>query len=235
MVECAQSRVQLLSGVDAVVFDVAGTVLHPRVPMTRTYWEIGQQFGSRLSEAVVGERFTKAFEEKFSGVVHETSDAIQLATWQQLVADVFPNVLDRSGLFEALWEFYACPQNWTVYEDVMPVWDDLKRRGLTVVLASNFDRRLHRLVAHREPLGEASYVFCSADLGVQKPDRRFFELISDQLEIPAARLLMVGDHPVNDFDGAIAAGWQACLIDRRGRYSRPNRLRSLLELLPESC
>lgn len=59
-----------------------------------------------------------------------------------------------------------------------------------------FDRRIRTLVS-------------SERAGARKPDARIFELAARELGVPADRCWFVGDHPVNDIQGARAAGMRA--------------------------
>ncbi|MBM3146735.1 MAG: HAD family hydrolase, partial [Actinobacteria bacterium] len=80
-----------------------------------------------------------------------------------------------------------------------------------------------------------SAVFSSADLGVQKPDRRFYESMAERLGVRPADMVMVGDSYANDVAGAAAAGLRTVWLDR---YRRPRphppaadaEVRSLAEL-----
>jgi len=55
-----------------------------------------------------------------------------------------------------------------------------------------------------------SAILISEDLGVAKPDPRFFRAACDALRLAPADLLCVGDSPVTDVAGALAAGIDAC-------------------------
>ena len=59
-----------------------------------------------------------------------------------------------------------------------------------------FDRRIRTLVS-------------SERAGARKPDGRIFELAAREIGVPADRCWFVGDHPVNDIQGARAAGMHA--------------------------
>ena len=55
-----------------------------------------------------------------------------------------------------------------------------------------------------------SAILISEELGVAKPDRRFFEAAGKALRLPPSDLLCVGDTPAADILGARAAGIDAC-------------------------
>ncbi|GAA1099502.1 MULTISPECIES: HAD family hydrolase [Kitasatospora] len=74
-----------------------------------------------------------------------------------------------------------------------------------------------------------SAVVRAVDCGRSKPDPAIYLITAERLGVEPARILHVGDHPVEDVAGALAAGFQARLIDRTGRT--PGALTSLAELL----
>jgi len=81
-----------------------------------------------------------------------------------------------------------------------------------------------------------SAVFSSADLGVQKPGRRFYDAMVARLAVRPEETIMVGDSYANDVAGAAAAGLRAVWLNRQ-RQPRPRpqaaadaEVRSLAEL-----
>lgn len=50
-----------------------------------------------------------------------------------------------------------------------------------------------------------SRIYCYQEIGILKPSRRFFEAVLQDLELPAAQVVMVGDSLVNDVFGALQA------------------------------
>ena len=51
-------------------------------------------------------------------------------------------------------------------------------------------------------------VVVSGDIGIYKPDRRIFDEAARRIGVQNRDVLFVGDHPVNDIDGALGAGMQ---------------------------
>jgi len=82
-----------------------------------------------------------------------------------------------------------------------------------------------------------SAVLISEELGVAKPDTRFFQAACDALHLPPSDLLCVGDTPAADVLGARAAGIDACWYAPSGgswpeSAGQPDYvIRSLKELL----
>ena len=52
-------------------------------------------------------------------------------------------------------------------------------------------------------------VVVSGDINIHKPDAAIFIYTADKLGLKAEECLYVGDHPVNDIEGALGAGMKA--------------------------
>ncbi len=116
-----------------------------------------------------------------------------------------------------------------LFEDVLPVLAEL-RRNHHVGLLSNGNSYPKRLGL--EDCFQATVL--SQDHGVEKPDRRIFDIASDLL--PGEPRIMVGDSLANDVAGAQAAEWTGFWLNREGaptpKAAPDLTIRSLHELLP---
>ena len=114
-----------------------------------------------------------------------------------------------------------------------PLFETLRARGLKLAILSNWDSRLHRVVAGLGWRGYLDHVFVSADLGVEKPAPAIFSHAATALGCAPGEILHVGDSIEHDIAGALAAGWHAAWLDH-GKPTeldpRALRLRSLTEL-----
>jgi putative hydrolase of the HAD superfamily len=74
----------------------------------------------------------------------------------------------------------------------------------------------------------------SAEVGIEKPDVRIFEIALGQMKVPAAEAVYVGDVFKVDVMGARAAGMRAVLIDPNGFHPDKacDRIATLAELHP---
>lgn len=220
--------------VQAVVFDAVGTLIEPWPSVADVYHLAGWQHGSTYGRDVLAERFREAFEAVFGsqsqGTVSEQSERCR---WRQVVTAVFDDVPDAGGtLFRALWDHFAKPESWRLYEDASAAIDSLHHRGLRIAVASNFDRRLVTIIQRMPIAGYIERCFVSSEIGFAKGDRRFFDSISGQLNLNAAELLMVGDDLETDVGAARAAGWQAIWLTRDRKLQQDeDSIKSLLELL----
>ena len=68
-------------------------------------------------------------------------------------------------------------------------------------------------------------LYISDELGVNKPDKRFFELVLQDIpEKNKDRILVVGDSVTSDMQGGKNAGLTTCLYDRTGDTPCPEEL-----------
>jgi HAD superfamily hydrolase (TIGR01509 family) len=79
-----------------------------------------------------------------------------------------------------------------------------------------------------------SVTICS-ETGYAKPHPEIFNAAVRSLGVPHQRILLAGDSLTDDYQAALAAGLDAVLVDRTGRYAAMGsvrRIESLLEVPP---
>jgi HAD superfamily hydrolase (TIGR01509 family) len=103
--------------------------------------------------------------------------------------------------------------------DAKRTLDELVHRGIPHAVLSNGWNPLQ--VAKARRAGFHGEVIASADIGVQKPDPRAFAALTAALGVPPERCYYIGDDPVGDVAGAMAAGLQAVWIDNEGKTYPP--------------
>ena len=104
----------------------------------------------------------------------------------------------------------------TAYPDVLPALGELRERGLTLVIASNWDCSLPDWLRPTGILALVDGVVTSAEVGAGKPDPRVFERALQMAGAEPAEALHVGDKVDNDVEGAAAAGVRGVLVQREG-------------------
>jgi putative hydrolase of the HAD superfamily len=221
----------MLSAIRWIVFDAVGTLIFPDPPVAEVYFAAGLCCGSRLTADEIRSRFRAALAAAYSSC-RPTSEPLERMRWQQIVSTVFDDVPDSHGeLFEQLWQHFADPQYWRLFDDVAPVLSQLHRRGHRLGIASNFDGRLRHIVAGHPPLAACQPIFVSSEVGFTKPDPRFFATVTRQLAAEPAEILLIGDDETADVTAARAAGWQARLLCRNKSTPPAGALPSLRQLL----
>jgi HAD superfamily hydrolase (TIGR01549 family) len=102
---------------------------------------------------------------------------------------------------------------WHAYDDTVPTLVALREMGMRVCLLSNAGVPI-RTVLDREgvtPWVDATVL--SYEVGAVKPDPRIFQAALAALDLPAARVLMVGDN-ANDDGGGAHLGLRTLLLPR---------------------
>lgn len=207
----------------AIVFDVGGTLIYPADPVGETYARFARAHGVKLPAAATTAAFREAMKSSSprpKGTV--PCDGNDRAWWKQVVTrSLHDTTFAESAAFEAFFEevylYFAKPEAWGLYPEVLEVLEALRDHAVDLVVLSNWDARLHA-VLDGSGLGEyLSKRFISAELGWEKPDPAIYRHVAEILRLPPTALLSVGDDPRNDVEGPRKAGWQAVQIERPKR------------------
>lgn len=193
-----------------ILFDAADTLFRPEPDVALVYQDIASEHGLKRSVETIRDRFLPAFQKHFADDL--AGEKLDRERWLRVVFEVLDTT--TTAIFDKLWDHFAKPSSWHLFDDVDPVWNWLVENGFQIAIASNFDRRLLKIVSAMPPLDRASHVFFSSGVGFSKPSRQFFCAIEQQLEAIPHELMMIGDNKRADFVGAKNAGWQALHLDR---------------------
>jgi len=124
------------------------------------------------------------------------------------------------------WESHA---NFELYDDTLPVLEELRRAGVKLGLVSNSARDVHEFARHHGLEIDAG--ISSFHHGKTKPHASIFRAVLDLLDVEPAEAAMVGDTVEDDVEGARALGMRAILLDRLGlRPEFEPRVESLWDL-----
>ena len=231
--------------VKAVLFDAVGTLIKPCPAVAEAYLAVGLRHGTTLTLTDVRTNFAEAVRqyaaEDERNHNYRTDETREQNRWRTIIRLVFTDLTHDAaaldGLFDDLWEHFADARHWVLFDDVASTWQQLQEKGLTLGVASNFDRRLLAIGQAMAPIADCKHWFVSSIMGHRKPGCAFFTTIEEQLGLSGEELVLVGDDIMNDYRAARAAGWQAFLIDRSGSSNGSNgdsaahTLRGLDELL----
>jgi putative hydrolase of the HAD superfamily len=201
----------------AILLDAVGTTIYPARDVSQTYSEFGKRYGCELGVEEIRQRFRAAFraeeaQDKAAG--YRTSEERERQRWQTIVGKVFTELKESGPLFEDLWQHFRQPSSWRVYPDTVKLIEGANQKGLKVILASNFDGRLRAIVGGFPELAGLHSLAISSELGWRKPAREFYHQIVKQLKLEPSTALSIGDDRVNDYEGALAAGLQAKLVNQ---------------------
>jgi putative hydrolase of the HAD superfamily len=203
--------------VRAVLLDGMGTLVHliPPAPALAEALGVDQQTAERAFRAEVDYYLAHQL---------EGSDPSALADLRRRSADVLADAagVPREGALDAL----MGALRFETFEDVAPALEELRARGLRLVVVSNWDWSLTDVLGSVGLLPLLDGVVTSAEVGASKPAPAIFEAGLVAARCSADEAVHVGDSVEHDVEGARAAGMRALLLEREGGGD----LRSLGEL-----
>ena len=214
----------------AVLFDVDFTLFRPGPELgPEGYRRVGERHGLTLDPSRYEEARAAAIEELQAEGRFVHDDEIWIAFTEKIVRGMGG---DAEGARECAtdmvreWERH---ENFSLYEDVLVVLDELRRHGMKIGLVTNGQRDLEEFVAHHGL--EVDAMVGSRLHGRTKPHPSIFVAALRMLEVEPGEAAMVGDSYEDDIAGARALGMRAILLDRDGlRPDEPERIDTLLAL-----
>jgi putative hydrolase of the HAD superfamily len=220
------------SKITCVAFDAVGTLIYPEPSVSKAYWNVGQQFGSKLALDEVRSRFQRAFQDLAGGPRNDysTNESEEFERWRQIVQVVLSDADDLDQCFERLYAHFASPTAWRCFPDVAETLQNLVATGIDGLVASNFDERLNSLCDQLPELKPLRRRLISAQIGWHKPSPHFYSQLVRLADCAPAQILMVGDDWDNDVLAARNAGLRALLIDRSST-TRDDTLTDLRQIL----
>ncbi len=216
--------------IQAVLFDVDFTLALPGPELGPDgYRRLGERHGLALDVARLDEARDRAFRElqRQPGLVHD--EELWVAFTELIVRGMGGDADGARACAADMVARWMLHENFTLYDDVLPVLEELRRHGLKLGLISNGERDLDEFVVHHAL--EVDVAIGSRSFGRTKPHPSIFEAALERLGVEPAEAAMVGDSYADDIEGARALGMRAFLLDREGRYrDEPDRLPTLLAL-----
>jgi len=201
-----------------VLVDAAGTLIGLREPVGQTYARVARRHGVSVRPAAIEAAFRDAYSKAGPMVFPEAApDAIaelERGWWRDVVQSSFRAVAaadtfaDFRAYADDLFRVLGCGA-WQLRRGAAEALAQLRARGWRLALVSNFDHRLPAILDELG-IGDAFDVrVLAGEIGCAKPDPRMFIRALRELEVPAARALVVGDDPDRDLAGAARAGVRA--------------------------
>jgi putative hydrolase of the HAD superfamily len=214
----------------AVLLDALGTLVELQPPAPRLQ-RLLHDFGFEVSEEQAAAGFMAEIAYYLDHHL-DGSDPERLERLRDRCADEMRRALGISELDHATARRVMLDAlEFTPYPDVEPALLELRDRGVTVVIASNWDCSLPEWLRPAGILELVDGVVTSAEVGAAKPSPRVFERALGVAGVEPGEALHVGDKVDNDIQGAAAAGVRGVLLQREG-HPPPGveSIRSLREL-----
>ncbi|TMK94197.1 MAG: HAD family hydrolase [Actinobacteria bacterium] len=201
----------------AVLLDVDFTLARPGPELgPEGYRRRGEQFGLELDSGRYEDARAAAVTALERHPELEHDEEIWVAFTERIVRGMGgegERARECAAAIERAWEEHG---NFDLYEDALPVLEELRRLDLKLALVSNGVRDLEAFVAHHGLDVDAAV--CSRDHGWVKPHETIFRAALERLGVEPADAAMVGDSLEDDVEGARALGMRAFLVDRENRY-----------------
>ena len=198
----------------AVLFDVDFTLARPGPELgPEGYVRAGERHGLRLEAARYEEARDAALVDLRRHPELEHDDEIWFRFTERIVRGM--GGADADSAYDCAVEItrgWERHENFELYDDVIPVLDELRRAGLKIGLVSNSARDVHAFARHHALEIDAG--ISSFHHGKTKPHASIFRAVLDLLGVAPTEAAMVGDTIEADIDGALALGMRAVLVDR---------------------
>ena len=157
-----------------------------------------------------------------------TSEQLEHDFWRAVVSRLLPDVDEPEACFGALFQHFAEPSAWKLFDDVSASFERLRESGYQLALASNFDARLRPIAAAQSPLDTVDAVIVSTEVGWKKPARQFWNAALEQTGAIAKRSVTIGDSYNEDIKVPRQLGLRGFWL-QRGSQRRPVATRTLSE------
>jgi putative hydrolase of the HAD superfamily len=216
---------------EAVLFDVDFTIAKPGPDLgPEGYQRLGRRFGLELDPLRYAEARAHAVATLQRHPELDHDEEVWVLFTEQIIRGMGGNS-DRA--YECAVEMtraWEHADNFQIFEDVLPVLEDLRARGLKLGLVSNTGRNLDEFVRHHGLDVDAAV--SSGVHGKTKPHPTIFRAALDRLGVEAGAAVMVGDSIEDDVEGAKAVGMRGILLDRENRYPELEEKLTDLRALP---
>jgi HAD superfamily hydrolase (TIGR01549 family) len=201
----------------AVLFDVDFTLCRPGPELSaESYARIAARHGATLDAG----RYDEAREAAALNLKRHPELLHDDTIWHRFTEEIFIGMGGPEEIasecareIERGWEV---SENFELFEDALPVLDELRGADLRIGLVSNGVRDLKEFVVHHRL--DVDAVVGSRAHGRVKPHPTIFQAALELLGVEAPHAVMVGDSLDEDVEGARALGMRAILIDREERH-----------------
>jgi putative hydrolase of the HAD superfamily len=215
--------------IEAIVFDVDFTLAKPGPDLgPEGYRRLGERFGLALDPG----RYDGARRDAIATLKRHPELDHDEEVWILFTERIIQGMGGAGDTYRCALEMtraWERAEHFELFDDALPVLDELRGYGLKLALLSNTGRDLNEFVAHHGI--DVDAILTSRVHGKTKPHEAIFRALLDELQVAAEAAVMVGDDPTDDVHGAQAVGMRAWLIDRDGRFpEHPDRLTDLRAL-----
>jgi putative hydrolase of the HAD superfamily len=214
----------------AVLFDVDFTLFRPGPELgPEGYRRMGERHGLGLDPDRYADARARGIEtlQHNHELVHD--EEIWIAFTEQIVLGMGGDAGAARACATEMVREWERHENFSLYEDAIPVLDELRRHDIRIGLISNGQRDLEEFATHHAL--DVDAVVGSKAHGRVKPHASIFVAALEALDAEPDETAMVGDSYEDDIEGARALGIRGILLDRDGLMpDAADRIDTLLAL-----
>lgn len=189
----------------AVLFDFDDTLDNRDAAFRQGLSAWIREYYPSLDEEEVSRRQQEMF-------VYQRGECGQIVYYRDMIAhflEQWPSEVPADP-WRALWRFYhAFSEAGQPRPDVIDTLTTLRKRGyLTGIITNGSPYPQTCKIDHSGLRRYVDLVVLAGVEGIQKPDPAIFRMAAARLGVPTDACMFVGDHPVNDVQGAMAVGYR---------------------------
>lgn len=199
MIPDTENELKLRMNHKAIIFDLDNTLLDRTKTFELFIRKFIQQYFEHVTPTIQDELLVKIVEldeDGYKDKVKLFSELLELLPWQEkpqlddLIDFYTVNYVHSAILMEDAIELLEwCSSNYKV---------GLITNGRHIIQDGKVEKLKIKPYFHSLVISESA--------GVKKPNKQIFDIALQQLELTAEECVYVGDHPMNDMDGASKAG-----------------------------
>jgi putative hydrolase of the HAD superfamily len=206
--------------VKVIVFDLDDTLLPWQGPIREAVGRAAAGSSPPVAPAALGEAIFRTWFEQAADAW--TGRATSAAIEEKAAAAIAAGCGLDTAAAGRLYDVYIRHLSDLIapYEDTR-ILSRLKRRYRLGVATNGTGDAQRRKLRKIGPADLFDFVVVSAEVGVAKPDRAFYEVVLRAAGVPAADIVVVGDHVARDLLPAAALGMRAIWL-RRDPQAHPD-------------
>lgn len=225
--------------IEMVFFDAGDTLLRPHPSFPELFAQVCARRGHAVGAgdvAAVRQRLAPYLVDlaedtgvEFPSLSAEASRVFWSHLYRRFLQEL---AIADDGLINELYATFSSSSSYRLFDDALPVLEELAGRGYRLGLISNFEEWLAEMLVELKVGDLFETKTISGIAGVEKPDIRIYQIALETAGVDAGKTVHVGDSLVLDVEPATAVGMKAVLLDRAGRVPEASvpKISSLEEL-----
>lgn len=211
--------------IKAVFFDLYQTLVRYEPPREEIESKVLKDFGIDVSPEVLHRPMVVADEFIYNAIakrpLSDRSNEEKMALYMQYQGILLGEAgieYDEKIIPRLLGTMMQSRMDLVLFDDVAPLLDDLKGRGLILGLISNIEQDMTETLTQLKLPSWLEIIVTSQDAGAGKPNPEIFKYALKQAGVQPEEAIYVGDQYQVDMVGARDAGMKGILIDRNDYY-----------------